>query len=55
MNTQTEFVTVDASTIDHYGFFCYKSKPKTSIYNGRLLTYHYASKNESSQRIGETA
>ena len=32
MNSDVDIVTVDASNVDQYGFFCYKSKPKTAGY-----------------------
>jgi len=32
MGSDAEIVTVDASNVDRYGFFCYKSKPKTAGY-----------------------
>jgi len=32
MGGDVDIVTVDASNVDRYGFFCYKSKPKTAGY-----------------------
>jgi L-amino acid N-acyltransferase YncA len=32
MASDVDIVTVDASNVDQYGFFCYKSKPKTAGY-----------------------
>ncbi len=32
MDNETTLVTVDASNVDEYGFFCYKSKPKSEGY-----------------------
>ncbi len=32
MGSDVDIITVDASNVDRYGFFCYKSKPKTAGY-----------------------
>ena len=32
MGSDVDTITVDASNVDRYGFFCYKSKPKTAGY-----------------------
>jgi len=36
MNSDVEIVTVDATNVDQYGFFCYKSKPKSEGYQRKL-------------------
>ena len=36
MSEQVEIVTVDATNVDEYGFFCYKSKPKSAGYRQKL-------------------
>jgi ribosomal protein S18 acetylase RimI-like enzyme len=36
MNGQHEIVTVDADNVDSHGFFCYKSKPKSTGYGNKL-------------------
>ena len=36
MNGNVEIVTVDASNVAQYGFFCYKSKPKSEGYRRKL-------------------
>ena len=36
MSNRPEVVTVDASNVDEHGFFCYKSKPKSSGYQWKL-------------------
>jgi hypothetical protein len=32
VGSDVDIITVDASNVDRYGFFCYKSKPKTAGY-----------------------
>jgi ribosomal protein S18 acetylase RimI-like enzyme len=36
MNSNVKIVTVDASNVAQYGFFCYKSKPKSEGYRRKL-------------------
>jgi hypothetical protein len=36
MGEQVEITTVDATNVDEYGFFCYKSKPKSAGYQQKL-------------------
>lgn len=36
MTDGVQIVTVDATNVDEYGFFCYKSKPKSSGYRQKL-------------------
>ncbi len=36
MSRGAEIVTVDRSNVDQYGFFCYKSKPKSEGYGRKL-------------------
>jgi L-amino acid N-acyltransferase YncA len=36
MSSDVEIITVDADNVDQYGFFCYKSKPKTEGYRRKL-------------------
>lgn len=36
MNSDVEILTVDATNVDQYGFFCYKSKPKSEGYRRKL-------------------
>jgi GNAT superfamily N-acetyltransferase len=36
MNSDFEIVTVDAANVGEYGFFCYKSKPKSEGYRQKL-------------------
>jgi L-amino acid N-acyltransferase YncA len=36
MSEQVEIISVDADNVDEYGFFCYKSKPKSVGYGQKL-------------------
>lgn len=36
MSEHVEIVTVDAANVEQYGFFCYKSKPKSAGYQQKL-------------------
>jgi L-amino acid N-acyltransferase YncA len=36
MDHEVKIVTVDATNVDEYGFFCYKSKPKAEGYRRKL-------------------
>lgn len=36
MNDSVEIITVDGTNVEEYGFFCYKSKPKSQGYQKKL-------------------
>jgi ribosomal protein S18 acetylase RimI-like enzyme len=36
MNQNTELITADAGNVEQFGFFCYKSKPKSDGYQNKL-------------------
>ena len=36
MENEVKIVTVDETNVEQEGFFCYKSKPKTEGYQGKL-------------------
>ena len=36
MNDSVEIITVDGTNFEEYGFFCYKSKPKSQGYQKKL-------------------
>jgi hypothetical protein len=36
MNSNVEIITVDTTNVAQYGFFCYKSKPKSAGYRRKM-------------------